>query len=53
MTSQAQALAPLDGAVVASGPIAEALTAETLTETFGAPIVLNEDGGRYAARAAS
>lgn len=42
-----------DGAVVASGPIAEALTAETLTETFGAPIVLNEDGGRYAARAAS
>ena len=41
-----------DGAVVAQGPIAEALTSETLTETFGLPIVLNADGGRYAARAA-
>jgi iron complex transport system ATP-binding protein len=41
-----------DGAVVAQGPIAEALTSETLTATFGLPIVLNADGGRYAARAA-
>ncbi|WP_406245369.1 ABC transporter ATP-binding protein [Microbacterium sp. M] len=41
-----------DGAVVAQGPIAEALTSETLTETFGLTIVLNADGGRYAARAA-
>ncbi|MGF2947898.1 ABC transporter ATP-binding protein [Microbacterium alcoholitolerans] len=40
-----------DGAVVASGPIAETLTAETLTEAFGMPIALTMDGGRYAARA--
>jgi iron complex transport system ATP-binding protein len=42
-----------DGAVVAAGPIAETLTAETLTETFGMPIVLSSEDGRYAARAAS
>ncbi|QNA92766.1 MULTISPECIES: ABC transporter ATP-binding protein [unclassified Microbacterium] len=42
-----------DGAVVAAGPIAETLTAETLTDTFGMPIVLSSDDGRYAARAAS
>ena len=41
-----------DGAVVAAGPIAQTLTAETLTEAFGLPIVLTSDGGRYAARAA-
>ncbi|KJL19686.1 putative ABC transporter ATP-binding protein YlmA [Microbacterium oxydans] len=42
-----------DGSVVASGPIAETLTAETLTDTFGMPIVLSSEDGRYAARAAS
>ncbi|WEK14245.1 MAG: ABC transporter ATP-binding protein [Candidatus Microbacterium phytovorans] len=42
-----------DGQVVAAGPIGEALTAENLTATFGAEIVLTEDGGRYAARAAA
>ena len=42
-----------DGQIVAQGPLAEALTAENLTETFGVPIVLSEEGGRYAARAAS
>ncbi|MBD8013082.1 ABC transporter ATP-binding protein [Microbacterium sp. Re1] len=41
-----------DGAVVAGGPIAETLTAEALTEAFGMPIVLTQDGGRYAARSA-
>jgi len=41
-----------DGGVVASGPIAETLTAEALTEAFGMPIVLTQEGGRYAARAA-
>ncbi|MEV7633380.1 ABC transporter ATP-binding protein [Microbacterium sp. NPDC089318] len=41
-----------DGAVVAAGPIAETLTAEALTEAFGMPILLTQDGGRYAARAA-
>ena len=42
-----------DGSVVAAGPIAETLTAETLTDTFGMPIVLSSEDGRYAARAAS
>ncbi|UYO95678.1 ABC transporter ATP-binding protein [Microbacterium sp. M28] len=41
-----------DGAVVAQGPIAETLTSEALTETFGLPIALSADAGRYAARAA-
>ncbi|HEV7848294.1 MAG TPA: ABC transporter ATP-binding protein [Mycetocola sp.] len=40
-----------DGKVVASGPIAEALTSETLTKTFGLPITLSETDGRYSARA--
>lgn len=40
------------GAVVASGPIAETLTAQNLSETFGMPIVVTEADGRYAARAA-
>ena len=40
-----------DGRVVAAGPLAEALTAENLTEAFGVPITLTADGGRYAARA--
>ena len=42
-----------EGKVVAAGPIEETLTAESLTEAFGMPIVLSSDGGRYAARAAS
>ncbi|MGX1702410.1 ABC transporter ATP-binding protein [Microbacterium sp. NPDC055357] len=42
-----------DGRAVAQGPIAEALTAESLTETFGVPIILSEADGRYAARAES
>ena len=42
-----------EGRVVAAGPVAETLTAESLTETFGVPILLSEDGGRYAARAGS
>ncbi|MGH3689143.1 MAG: ABC transporter ATP-binding protein [Microbacterium sp.] len=42
-----------DGSVVAAGPIADTLTAETLTDTFGMPIVLSSEDGRYAARAAS
>ncbi|SFO01512.1 ABC transporter ATP-binding protein [Mycetocola miduiensis] len=40
-----------DGKVVASGPIAEALTSDTLTEAFGLPIELSESDGRYSARA--
>jgi iron complex transport system ATP-binding protein len=42
-----------DGAAVAAGPISETLTAENLTETFGAEIVLTEVEGRYSARAAA
>jgi iron complex transport system ATP-binding protein len=42
-----------DGAIVAAGSIAETLTAEALTETFGMRIVLSSEDGRYAARAAS
>lgn len=41
-----------DGAAVAQGPIAETLTAENLTATFGAEIVLTQAEGRYTARAA-
>ncbi|GAA2070549.1 ABC transporter ATP-binding protein [Microbacterium hatanonis] len=42
-----------DGAVTAAGPIPETLTSANLEATFGVPIVLTEDAGRYAARAAS
>ena len=42
-----------EGRVTASRPIRDTLTAEALTETFGVPIVLTEEAGRYAARAAS
>src|SRR6188768_2563209 len=42
-----------DGGVVAAGPIAETLTAENLTATFGMPIALTVEDGRYAARATS
>jgi iron complex transport system ATP-binding protein len=42
-----------DGAAVASGPLAETLTEENLSATFGVSISVTEDGGRYAARAAS
>ncbi|MFL2001499.1 MULTISPECIES: ABC transporter ATP-binding protein [unclassified Microbacterium] len=42
-----------DGAVAAAGPIPETLTSANLEATFGVPIVLTEDAGRYAARAAS
>lgn len=42
-----------DGRAVAAGPIAETLTAETLTEAFGLPITLTSEGGRHSARAES
>lgn len=42
-----------EGRIVAAGPIEETLTAESLTEAFGMPIVLSSDAGRYAARASS
>ncbi len=39
------------GGVVAAGPLAEALTSETLTNAFGITIELSEANGRYTARA--
>ncbi|MDD7962479.1 ABC transporter ATP-binding protein [Microbacterium thalli] len=42
-----------EGRAVAAGPLAETLTAENLSTTFGLPITVTSDGGRYAARAAS
>lgn len=42
-----------EGRVVAAGPIAETLTADSLSEAFGMPITLTGEDGRYAARAAS
>ncbi|MFC4336428.1 ABC transporter ATP-binding protein [Salininema proteolyticum] len=40
------------GDIVASGPIAETLTAEALSKAFGMPLILENRGGRYTARAA-
>ena len=39
------------GKVVAAGPLEETLTAEKLSETFGLPIEVSSDRGRYTARA--
>jgi len=40
------------GSVRAAGRIGDVLTAENLSSTFGVPIVLTSEGGRYSARAA-
>jgi iron complex transport system ATP-binding protein len=40
------------GRIVAAGPVGEALTSQTLTETFGLDIDLTEIEGRFVARAA-
>ncbi|KQQ19727.1 ABC transporter ATP-binding protein [Rathayibacter caricis DSM 15933] len=40
-----------DGKAVAAGPLAEALTEQTLSETFGLDIALTREDGRYSARA--
>jgi iron complex transport system ATP-binding protein len=40
-----------DGRVVAAGPIPLTLTADNLTATFGLPLVLEQHGERYSARA--
>ncbi len=39
-----------EGAIVASGPITEVLNAENLSETFGIPLQIKNQGGRYTAR---
>lgn len=38
------------GRVVASGPLERVITAETLSETFGMPMLLTQEDGRFAAR---
>lgn len=38
------------GSVVAAGPLAEVMTAQVLTETFGLPLQLAHEDRRYAAR---
>ncbi|HEY9294229.1 MAG TPA: ABC transporter ATP-binding protein [Microlunatus sp.] len=40
-----------NGSVVAAGPLTETLTAEALSETFGLPLRLTVEDGRYTARA--
>jgi iron complex transport system ATP-binding protein len=39
-----------EGAVVASGPVGEVITEENLTATFGLPLVLRYEAGRFSAR---
>jgi iron complex transport system ATP-binding protein len=39
-----------DGRVVTAGPLADELTEESLTETFGIPLVLEHHDGRWSAR---
>jgi iron complex transport system ATP-binding protein len=38
------------GQVLAAGPVAEVLTAPLLSETFGLPLTVSQEQGRYAAR---
>jgi iron complex transport system ATP-binding protein len=45
------ALLMRDGGVVASGPLADVLTAENLSKTFGVDLDVNVSGGRYTATA--
>lgn len=40
-----------EGAIVAAGPIADTLTSQNLTRTFGLPLVVEEKSGRWSARA--
>src|ERR1700712_5575600 len=39
------------GTIVAAGPIPETITSERISETFGLPVDISENDGRYAARA--
>ncbi|MGA8208718.1 MAG: ABC transporter ATP-binding protein [Nocardioidaceae bacterium] len=39
-----------EGAVVAAGPLEQVLTAEVLSETFGMPLLLGHEDGRWSAR---
>jgi iron complex transport system ATP-binding protein len=46
------ALLLANGGVHSSGPIAEVITSERLSEVFGLALTVENDGGRYTARAA-
>lgn len=52
-TGFTHALLLRDGHVVASGPLGESLTSETLSETFGMAITLSSADGRFSARASA
>ena len=39
-----------EGRVVAAGPVEEVVTAESLGATFGMPLVLRHEAGRFSAR---
>ncbi|NQX28610.1 ABC transporter ATP-binding protein [Microbacteriaceae bacterium VKM Ac-2854] len=52
-TGFTHALLLRDGHIVAAGPLEEALTAQTLSETFGMAISLTSEHGRHAARASA
>ena len=52
-TAAAWTVTATPGAVVAAGPVEETLTAQNLSDTFGMPIALSVEDGRYAARATS
>ena len=45
------ALLLADGRITAQGPIADVITAEALSETFGVSLEITETAGRFAARA--
>ncbi len=49
-TAVRDALLLRDGRVVAAGAIAESVTDETVSTTFGLPVVVHRDGGRLTAR---
>lgn len=46
------ALALREGKVLASGPVSEAITSQTMSETFGLPLEVSQDRGRFTARLA-
>jgi len=51
-TTFTHALLLANGAVKASGPVADVITSENLSETFGLDLVLTSENGRFTARAA-
>ena len=46
------ALLLANGRITAAGVVGEVLTSHNLSETFGLPLIVSNDGGRFSARAA-